>query len=441
MTILRRFPAGRRLRLLSLTAAAALALAAAPALAEGQSGDQVLVEVADTPITVSELEQTVASSPFAVQFNTMDQDAQAALRGVLLKRLVASHLLRLEAKAQKIADGEGFKYDVAVFRKGLLFRKFMDELRNSVELPADELEGLKQTYKDTPDALTAAKSAAVTKRYRALKVLALQKMRQDRHVVTHEDRIKQGMAADTVLLEGDGMKITYGDLILGESFSQPPDEAWIRERFYEYAETELIAAAGEVYAPDVKAEVDSYVEERLPAALREQLESQWIAGDDTLRAYYDKHPGLGKIAGRWHVGQLVVDKREVAERLRQAIIAGASLFRIAESYSIDPYGKQHAGDMGWLREGQGAPVIEAAVARLKPGEVSEIIETPKGFHLLTLIEKRDGEKLDFDSLKPKLRQTLSDEMMAGYLAELQKKYDVKWKVLEGQQAQAAKQRG
>ena len=59
---------------------------------------QVLVTIGQEQITAKDLQSAVASSPFADQFTTVDPDAQAEMRGSLLKHLVTAKLLYLEAK-------------------------------------------------------------------------------------------------------------------------------------------------------------------------------------------------------------------------------------------------------------------------------------------------------------------------------------------------------
>jgi parvulin-like peptidyl-prolyl isomerase len=404
-----------------------------PLYAAGDTGQankrqQVLVEVGNTTITVQDLRKTLASSPFGVQFNAMDKDAQASLRGVVLKRLVSSRLLQLEAVEQKLADSPAFKRDIDGFRKSLLYRRYMDELRNSVKMSRESLKQLMLDYKDNPDALTAARSTNITKRYRALRVLAIQHLRDSYNVRTFEDRIKPGITDDTILLQGRNIGITYGDLIGGLDLATPPDANWVKERLYQQAEVELVADATAA-SIDVSGQVHNYKKERLPGLLRAQLGKKWIKNDLTLRDYYKAHPEIGTVATRWHIGQIVVATKDEATRLRNAIVKGASLFKMAGQYSIDPYGKSVNGDMGWLRAGKAHPDIEKAISQLKDGDVSEIIKTPRGFHLIIVLDKREGRKMSFASITDKIRQVFMDVKMAGYLKELQNKHKVVWKLL------------
>jgi peptidyl-prolyl cis-trans isomerase C len=395
-----------------------------------EESSPVLVEIGEDRITLSDLEKTLASSPFGVQFNTMDKNAQASLRGMILQRLVASRLLRAEAIAQGLDRTEGFVKDVESFRKGLLYRRYMDNLRASVKLPRESLKELMKEFRDKPEALAAAKASAITQRYRMLRVLAVQHMRETRKVRVFEDRIKKGMSRDVILLQGDNIGISYGDLVAGHDKSFKPEPAWIKERLYQQAELELVALDAEEQGVDISRHLKAYMDERLPAALSEKLEKQWIGGDKILRNYFSKHRDIGQIPARWHIGQLVVGDLAIAKRLRKAIVNGASLFKMAATYSIDPYGKKHNGDMGWLRQGSASPEIEKSVSSLKRGEISKIIKTPKGYHIVLMIDKRDMEQLGFDDIKDRIRQAFVQEKMSSFLKQLQKKYKIVWKMLD-----------
>ena len=391
---------------------------------------EVLATVGDLKVTSDELEKAINSSPFATQFVAMDESDQAALRGDLLQRLVASRLLKLEAKAQKLDETEEFRKDVKNFELGLLYKFYIDKLREKVVIPAEELKRMKIAYAGNADALAAAKSAYISNRYRQLRKLTIQTLRDSYHVKLFEDRLEGDLKPDTVLLTGDdGIKISYGDLVEGVAVTGKPSREWLEDRLYRRAELLLMAKAAKKEGVDIADKLEGYREERLPALLIERKQKEWVGDEKALKAYLEKHPGLAVIPERRHIGQIVLKTRKEAETLRKKILAGESLFTLAGKYSIDPYGRQHNGDMGWIKENTGLPVIEKAIADLEDNQVSEVIETPKGFHLVTILERRPGGKRSFAAIRDKIAQALFDEKLVEYINSLGEKYKVVWNVV------------
>jgi peptidyl-prolyl cis-trans isomerase C len=399
---------------------------------------EVLVTVGPARVTAADLETAVRSSPFATQFNTMDAPEQAALRGNLLKRLVALRLLRLEAGARGLDQRPGFVQELEDYRTARLYRYYIQKLREQLVIPEEKQKELASTYAGQSDALAAARASMLAEDFRQLRLLTLQMLREKQHVSFHLDRISQGVAPDTLLMEGDNLSLTYADVVQEGDFPKMPDAAWIEEQVYQRTELLLFARAAADEGVNVDAEVQAYADELLPAMMMEELESEWIPDEKVLKDYFEANPELARIPERWHVGQLVVSSYAQAAAMRKRIQQGESLFMLAGRYSIDPWGRSHNGDMGWFKEGEGVPEIEQRLKLMADGEVSDVIRTGKGYHLVTVIERRPGKIRKFSAMKDKVRQSLMDEKLAAYLDDLQKRYPVDWKILaDGGQAGGA----
>lgn len=406
---------GRRLAALLFTAAFA-----APAAA------QVLVTVGDYPITGKALEEALSSSPFATQFPAMDEADQAYLRGDLLKRLVAARLLYLEAKAQGLDASEAFRREIAEYRTALLYRAAMDRLRAAVALPEQTAAELRATYQGDADALAAAGSQLRGEQYRLRRAEYLAGLRDAAKVVVHDDRAAWGAAPETVLAEGEGIAIRAGDLDLGAESDTPPGNERMREQIDGRIDLLLAARDAEAAGVDVGERLEAFRAERLPALQMERMVRTWIPDEGVVRDYYAAHQALGAIPERRRVGQIVVASRAEAEALRSRIRAGESLFELAREHSIDSYGREHAGDMGWLKAGTGMPELERALAGLPDNQVSAVVESPKGFHLLMVTDRRPGRQLEYGEARDRVSQALVAERMAAYFEELQSRYAVEW---------------
>ncbi len=78
------------------------------------------------------------------------------------------------------------------------------------------------------------------------------------------------------------------------------------------------------------------------------------------------------------------------ERIRTEIKGGADFVAMAKQYSQDPGSAQSGGDLGFVPKGQLIPSFENAAYALKEGQISDIVETRYGFHLIQLLSKEQN---------------------------------------------------
>jgi peptidyl-prolyl cis-trans isomerase SurA len=113
---------------------------------------------------------------------------------------------------------------------------------------------------------------------------------------------------------------------------------------------------------------------------------------------------------------LVPDKASTAEidavhnkaEAALALLQGGEDFNaVLLSYSSDK--NAIGGDMGEFSEGQLTPAFAQAIRNLKEGEITGIIETPGGFHILKITELSKGKIRKFDTVKEEIRKILQEE--------------------------------
>jgi hypothetical protein len=101
--------------------------------------------------------------------------------------------------------------------------------------------------------------------------------------------------------------------------------------------------------------------------------------------------------------------RAVLEGLRARIVAGARFEDLARTFSQDRGSAQAGGDLGFFARGDMVLPFEQAVLSLEPGQMSEVVETPMGLHLIRLEERRVR---DFDEIAPAFRLNVLAERAA-----------------------------
>jgi parvulin-like peptidyl-prolyl isomerase len=91
--------------------------------------------------------------------------------------------------------------------------------------------------------------------------------------------------------------------------------------------------------------------------------------------------------------------REQIEDIEQQLKDGADFAELAKQYSQDTLSAENGGDIGFISEGQTVPEFEDAAFALKSGEVSPIIETYYGYHIIKVLEEQDAYIKGFDEVR------------------------------------------
>jgi peptidyl-prolyl cis-trans isomerase D len=139
--------------------------------------------------------------------------------------------------------------------------------------------------------------------------------------------------------------------------------------------------------------------------------------DDQLKVQYQKNIQDYQVPNRVHVEHILlmtvgktdaeVDeiKKKAEDVLKQAR-SGAKFEDLAKKYTEDPGTKDKGGDLGWLVQGQTVPEFEKAAFSLQKGQISDLVRTQYGFHIIKAIDKETAHTKSFDEVKESLRAPL-----------------------------------
>ena len=122
-------------------------------------------------------------------------------------------------------------------------------------------------------------------------------------------------------------------------------------------------------------------------------------------------------------------KREKLVQVKKKLKEGGDFAVLAKQYSEDPGSKERGGDLGFFPKGQMVKPFDQAVFKMTPGEISDIVETEFGYHLIKLEEKRSAQVVSFDEAKTKISAYLTQEKVTAnieaFLAEAKGKATIK----------------
>ncbi|NLI32923.1 MAG: peptidylprolyl isomerase, partial [Deltaproteobacteria bacterium] len=166
--------------------------------------------------------------------------------------------------------------------------------------------------------------------------------------------------------------------------------------------------------PEVKEQL-GYIEDDFLS--REYLKKVVMAGvkvtEEEMREYYRENEESLAAPEQVRVRQILIrtsssfteeekkKTRERAQHVLDRLREGEDFIRAVSKYSEDPDPevRKSGGDLGFFTRGQMIEVIEDAAFSLKPGEISDLIETPFGFHIIRLEEYVEPKPRSFQEVK------------------------------------------
>ena len=139
---------------------------------------------------------------------------------------------------------------------------------------------------------------------------------------------------------------------------------------------------------------------------------------ETVREFYNQHAEQFTEGGGVRARHILISLSPAAddssraeahdrtEALLQEIADGTDFAELARTHSDDPGSAGRGGDLGVVIEGQTAPQFEAALFGLEPSEVSGIIETTFGFHIIQMVERQETRVVEFAEASVQIREFL-----------------------------------
>lgn len=217
--------------------------------------------------------------------------------------------------------------------------------------------------------------------------------------------------------------------VSGQDTAVSRDTAGVRTFLETYIEKEIMENLAAQYIPVFDEEMLDRVEGQREDMMQRLL-NQHIYGDVMTITDAQLEEAYEKLKTQFHIREIRVGKEEAADRIAGMIREGGVFAKIAARESEDPDVREKEGDRGWVTLGQiSLPVYEAA-EKLETGEVSPVIRTSLGFHIIQLEGRREtDEVMPFEEAKEILKNSLSRERIAkavvAYNDELMERYQYK----------------
>jgi peptidyl-prolyl cis-trans isomerase D len=115
--------------------------------------------------------------------------------------------------------------------------------------------------------------------------------------------------------------------------------------------------------------------------------------------------------------------RKQAEGILAQVKGGADFAELAKKMSEDPGSKDNGGDLGFFERGRMVPEFEAAAFSMEPGQVSDLVKSQFGFHIIKVVEKRPATSQTLDQVRPQIQQLLAMQIADQQIADRAQQLD------------------
>ena len=131
-----------------------------------------------------------------------------------------------------------------------------------------------------------------------------------------------------------------------------------------------------------------------------------IVTDEQINTYYDEHSAEFESPEMVKASHILVDTEAEAQAALDRIRAGADFGEVAAAVSMDPMTAPNGGDLGFFAAGEMVKEFEDAAFALRAGEISGIVETDYGYHIIQVTDRVEPRRASVEEVSGKIEQLL-----------------------------------
>jgi parvulin-like peptidyl-prolyl isomerase len=155
-----------------------------------------------------------------------------------------------------------------------------------------------------------------------------------------------------------------------------------------------------------------------------EVNEKILVTDREARTHFNANRRAYLTKRRAHIAQIVLPDRERAEAVLKRLKAGEDFGKVARQVSISPEAAR-GGDLGFFERGVMPEAIDREVSSLSVGKLSQVVQSPYGFHIFKVLEREKSGGRKFSDVKERviveLRKQKESEAYKGWIDELKSK--------------------
>ena len=158
--------------------------------------------------------------------------------------------------------------------------------------------------------------------------------------------------------------------------------------------------------------------------LNDEIDGNITVTEEDITAYYTSNKDRFVTPEVLRASHILVESENEARDVRNELLKGENFEDLAAKKSIDPTAKL-GGDIGYFTAGQLMPEIENTCLKLEPGEISDVVKTKFGYHVIKLTERREPRTRELaevhDAIAQSIQRGKKQNMFNEYVGKLKGK--------------------
>jgi len=160
--------------------------------------------------------------------------------------------------------------------------------------------------------------------------------------------------------------------------------------------------------PETKLKLEYIVDQILAKDLEDSTVDSIQISDADITKYYNDNKEKFTVGPRVKVRHILVEKEDEAKAILAQLKKGADFAALAKAKSKCPSAPR-GGDLGWITKGRMDPEFEKAAFALKKGELSGVVKSSFGYHIILCEDKEEAKEKPMEEIKPMVERQIKRE--------------------------------
>ncbi len=161
---------------------------------------------------------------------------------------------------------------------------------------------------------------------------------------------------------------------------------------------------------------------------------QAVISEQDIKDYFYRNKARFAKPEEVRASHILVRTEQEAKEVLSRLKAGADFIELAMEKSIDPGTKDKGGDLGFFSQGKMTPAFEQAAFALESGEISEVVKTPYGYHIIKVEEKKPAQEPNLELAREEIKETLTQQKIwtvrSDFLQNLREEAEIEIRLFE-----------